>query len=110
MLKNLTEFGDLLRVQRITLKLKSKEVADKVGISAAAYSKIELGQVHPTDILCQRLSEVLDIPVQKLYILSGIVPNDILSELNNLYLHFGDSAIVVIQQIINNNANNNRDE
>ena len=52
--KNLIKF-------RIDLGLKSKEVADKLGITRTKYSNIENGKVEPSMELLYKFKEVFDI-------------------------------------------------
>jgi len=52
--KNLIKF-------RIDLGLKSKEVADKLGITRTKYSNIENGKVEPSMELLYKFKEIFDI-------------------------------------------------
>ncbi|WP_090772249.1 helix-turn-helix domain-containing protein [Pedobacter soli] len=58
--------GQKIRVQRLTKKYSQQFMADKLGISQFAYSKIERGK---TDITVRRMidiANILEIPAAKL--------------------------------------------
>jgi transcriptional regulator with XRE-family HTH domain len=59
-------FGEKLRELREAKGLSLRELAEKVGCSAAFLSDVELGRRHTSDQLFVKIAQVLGIPVAEL--------------------------------------------
>ena len=60
------EMGKRIRENRIAKKMKARTLAQKIGITPAALSRIENGEVFPSSAILIRISEALEVPLSAL--------------------------------------------
>lgn len=58
--------GSYIRALREAKKVSLREVAVKVGVSAAFMSDIELGRRYPARDVLEKIAKVLDVPVAEM--------------------------------------------
>ena len=56
-----------LKVFRVSKKMKQSDIAEKLGISSAAYSLIELGKRDGTITFWNKLKETFNIPGNEMW-------------------------------------------
>jgi transcriptional regulator with XRE-family HTH domain len=64
--KILTNIGDQIRVHRTKKKFSQENMANDLGISVAAYSRIERGQTNVSIGRLEQISACLDVPLIRL--------------------------------------------
>ena len=80
----ISEFGEKLRELRKEAGLTQRELADKVNVDFNYVSKIENGVMPPpSEKAILRLAAVLNADKDKLMLLAGKVPSDIVQMLKN---------------------------
>ena len=55
------KFGKMLEIQRVTLGMTQKQVADLIGINLMTYNRWERGRNKPMRALEEKLKEVLQL-------------------------------------------------
>ena len=68
---NTADLGDAIKRRREELKLSLRDVADLVGVSASTLSRIENGTGRPDADNIARLTQWLDMPVDRLFKQTG---------------------------------------
>jgi transcriptional regulator with XRE-family HTH domain len=63
---SLSKIGDRIRVCRAEKKLSQENVAQELGISVTAYSKIERGQTNVSIGRLEQIATCLDVPLPRL--------------------------------------------
>lgn len=74
-------FGDRIRELRTDADLSLRELARKIGVSAAFLSDVELGRRYPSDSVLERLAGELDVSVSELRRFDSRPPLDELKRL-----------------------------
>ena len=66
-----TEFGELLRQQRVMASLTLGELAERSGVSASHLGRIERGERFPSGRILRRLARPLGFAENELFALAG---------------------------------------
>ena len=72
---NTPELGQAIKRRREELKLSLRDVADKTGVSASTLSRIENGTGKPDADNIARLTDWLDMPVDR--VMKKLSPDDV---------------------------------
>lgn len=67
---------EALSLIRVFHKMKQKELAEKLEISRSYMSGIESGKKKPTYDLLQRYSNIFDVPISSLFLLSEFMEKE----------------------------------
>jgi transcriptional regulator with XRE-family HTH domain len=90
--------GDLIRVTRANQEIGLREAARKLDITPSYLSDIELDRRVPSDDILQRISELLTIPSEHLYMMAGKLDAQTLA-----YMQTHPKAIVLLRRIAQSN-------
>lgn len=72
------KFGALVRDQREAAGISMRDFADRLGVSAAYWSKIERDlEKPPSDVLIEASANSLGIPLDDVYVAANRIPPDI---------------------------------
>ena len=63
--------GDKIKIVRKAKKLSQQEVADKIGIDRAQYSRVETNKSKPTLTTIEKIAEALEVEVVDLFTNDG---------------------------------------
>lgn len=79
------ELGRIVRQRRLLRGWSQQDLANRVGVSRATASHIELGLKRVTDPqVVKRLAEVLDITPDVVYAAQGVIPPDIVDSVSRM--------------------------
>jgi transcriptional regulator with XRE-family HTH domain len=71
-------FGTILRELRKTSGVGIKKLAPELGVSYSYLSKLENGEVNPSEAVVERVAHYFDYDVNRLLLSAGKVPADIM--------------------------------
>lgn len=97
---NLTTLGTICRKRREEMGIKSQDVARLLGVCRSAYSRIENGKIRPSYSQCEKLSQMLNIPMHVLLSQAKIIPLDLENIFCQAYFLAGERIKTDILSII----------
>jgi len=71
---------ELARWLRGTLEERGwsrRELARRLGVSHTSVTNVAAGRAAPSARFCQEIAHVLDVPVEQVYQLAGLLPQDV---------------------------------
>ncbi len=71
---NSTDFGRMIRQQRLMIPLTLQEMTQKSGVSPSYLGRIERGERFPSATILQKIAEPLGFDVNELFALAGYLP------------------------------------
>lgn len=75
--ENLTTFTNWLKEEMDKRQWKPSDLAEKSGVTDAALSRIlKSGDRRPGPDLCTKIAQALDVPVEKVFRLAGLLPKE----------------------------------
>jgi transcriptional regulator with XRE-family HTH domain len=86
---NMNNLGEFIRQKREELDISLRELAKKIGVSAAFLSDIELGRRNPSDDVMKKLARELKVTLAELSTKDARAPVEDLKRLSNSDPAFG---------------------
>ena len=82
-LDNRNDFGKMLKLQRLSIPLTLRKLANESGMSASHIARVERGERFPSGRILHRLSKPLGFEENELFMLAGYLSQQPPTEANN---------------------------